>query len=451
MQNRKMNVIIIISVAVLLVVALCALYMRVSCKGLWEKQVSKIPTDFLSIFPKKEGQPDNYSKCVYVGFRAMFSRSTKEDSLRDKNGYMKDVGQSVTMTNGLKLTLKEIIAPKADVPGNRVEYQLLAEFDGLSHEFGFDPFNSGKPIEIDKFPPFTLFITPDNLIEPRYLPPPLSVNSAGENADFSFSKTITYADPVTKVVLWTAMFNTDLSDPNRVMLIGKDGRQTKAILKTYVDEKNGFAFEYPEFQGSVTELLDYEKPSIPSENTSISYLHYRHRFSRFPLPRSSENVSEEVVTDRYIEIKVYNKTVPAVAGMPLNKYGIPRSRFNSSFVVNYDNQIYVKIPEEDGAAWFSKSFIEYLIGESIRPIDQKDATFQNQQKAIRIAEKKVLEKYPNFKRSNHTLLLIKVDPVKGRPGKWFVRYDMDESVDASVEMIVDINTGEITDYQDSWA
>ncbi len=60
--------------AIVIIVAGSLVYMRSSCTGLWERQPSKIPSNLLS---KKEGEPDDYTKCVYVGFSEMIDRWKK--------------------------------------------------------------------------------------------------------------------------------------------------------------------------------------------------------------------------------------------------------------------------------------------------------------------------------------------------------------------------------------
>jgi hypothetical protein len=77
----------------------------------------------------------------------------------------------------------------------------------------------------------------------------------------------------------------------------------------------------------------------------------------------------------------------------------------------------------------------------------------DRQKAISIAEKKILEEFPNFERSGYKLELIRAVPETDTKSKWFLKYDVVEGMvfDASVEMIVDIDTGEISYYKDSWA
>lgn len=70
-MKTKLTLIII---GIVLVILLgCLMYMRQTCTGLWERQVSKIPSNLLS---KKEGESDDYTKCVYVGFLGVIKKST---------------------------------------------------------------------------------------------------------------------------------------------------------------------------------------------------------------------------------------------------------------------------------------------------------------------------------------------------------------------------------------
>lgn len=71
------NKMVLIIIGVVLVILLgCLIYMSQTCTGLWERQVSKIPANFLF---KKEGEVDDYTKCVYIGFSGMIKK------LKEKN------------------------------------------------------------------------------------------------------------------------------------------------------------------------------------------------------------------------------------------------------------------------------------------------------------------------------------------------------------------------------
>jgi hypothetical protein len=68
------NKIILITIGIVLIVLFSPfVYMRISCTGLWQKQVTKIPVNFFT-----EG--DDYTKCVYIGFPAMIQK-WKENKL----------------------------------------------------------------------------------------------------------------------------------------------------------------------------------------------------------------------------------------------------------------------------------------------------------------------------------------------------------------------------------
>lgn len=81
----------------------------------------------------------------------------------------------------------------------------------------------------------------------------------------------------------------------------------------------------------------------------------------------------------------------------------------------------------------------------------------DKQKAIDIAEKELLKHYPNHKRAGGELKLISVDRVMSEQDAylsmytWFVKYDVPNTMDSSVEMTVDIKKGEVTYYKDAWS
>jgi hypothetical protein len=62
---------LIIVLITVVIVAGTLVYMKSTCSGLWERQPSKIPSNFLT---KKEGEADDYTKCVYIGFSGMISK-----------------------------------------------------------------------------------------------------------------------------------------------------------------------------------------------------------------------------------------------------------------------------------------------------------------------------------------------------------------------------------------
>lgn len=70
----KSNIIIMIILTVLVIIFAARLYMKKSCTGLWERQVSKIPRGF----PGTPGA-DDYTKCVYIGFDGMMKKFRQKD------------------------------------------------------------------------------------------------------------------------------------------------------------------------------------------------------------------------------------------------------------------------------------------------------------------------------------------------------------------------------------
>ncbi len=222
-----------------------------------------------------------------------------------------------------------------------------------------------------------------------------------------FVKQVEYVDPVTKVPGWVAILNHNVEKSNGVLFReDKDSVTEEFFLETYIDEKNGFAFDYP------------------------------------ALPRSAL---------KFIEIKISN-IVPAEADMPKNGYGIAKSKFGDSFSIEFSKVAHINISDEIEKEGISKSFVQYLIAHSMREAGDASATFLLQQKALYFAERKVMEKYPNMEEHGQKFELIEAVPIKGKEGKWYIKYDLPPTVtDAAVVMIVDINTGEITDYQDDWA
>jgi hypothetical protein len=247
----------------------------------------------------------------------------------------------------------------------------------------------------------------------------------------SFSRKIIHVDPISKQVLWTAMFNTDSSDPTRAVLIGKDGLQKDVRIKTYVSKEHSFAFEYPEFTGSTAEVVTETKKLKP-DGVSAGDIHYY-----FKPPELSPNYWPEMITDRYVKIRYPSSvTLPNWEGMAKNKYETPYSDFGDMFGPGGGAavQIDIDFPKNENSPWFSETFVRHIITESMRSYDHRKATYPDQLKAISIAEKKVWEKFPDFDHGDGKKLVL----IKAVPGKWFIIY-------------VDINTGEISEYQDSWA
>lgn len=71
-----------LKISILILIILLFILMRSTCTGLWKERVSKFPSDFLSFPEINENQvtpmqiievlfrskPDDYSKCIYIGF-----------------------------------------------------------------------------------------------------------------------------------------------------------------------------------------------------------------------------------------------------------------------------------------------------------------------------------------------------------------------------------------------
>jgi len=77
------------------------------------------------------------------------------------------------------------------------------------------------------------------------------------------------------------------------------------------------------------------------------------------------------------------------------------------------------------------------------PKDQRSA-------ALKIAEAEIENHFPGHKRAGKELKLVRLDPVKDNSSRWYSLYDVESVEDASVEMVVDIETGQIISYKDQW-
>lgn len=67
-----MKTILLIAVAIIVIILASALYMKLSCRGLWGEQASKTPRDIVS-----SEQPSDYRKCSYIGWAAFFEKWRK--------------------------------------------------------------------------------------------------------------------------------------------------------------------------------------------------------------------------------------------------------------------------------------------------------------------------------------------------------------------------------------
>lgn len=74
-----------------------------------------------------------------------------------------------------------------------------------------------------------------------------------------------------------------------------------------------------------------------------------------------------------------------------------------------------------------------------------------EQKAKNLAEAELLTHFPDHMRGDEKLELIRAVPVEGTSSRWFIKYDTERSFGTSVEMIVDVETGTIVSYKDSWS
>ncbi len=77
--------------------------------------------------------------------------------------------------------------------------------------------------------------------------------------------------------------------------------------------------------------------------------------------------------------------------------------------------------------------------------------YDDQQLVKNIAERKIEEKFKNLKRGKEKLYMINIIPVRNQEFIWSVLYDAPTSTDSQIQMLIDIRTGQIIDYQDEWA
>ena len=47
--------------------------------------------------------------------------------------------------------------------------------------------------------------------------------------------------------------------------------------------------------------------------------------------------------------------------------------------------------------------------------------------------------------------LADIRPIKGQPDKYFVRFELPDTEDAKIEMIIDIKSAQISEYKDQWS
>lgn len=72
-------------------------------------------------------------------------------------------------------------------------------------------------------------------------------------------------------------------------------------------------------------------------------------------------------------------------------------------------------------------------------------------KAIEIAEREVRKNFPDMKRSGVSLVTEGPKQWASNPSRWTVTYDAPLTLDAQVVITVDVSTGEVVEYQDSWS
>lgn len=73
------------------------------------------------------------------------------------------------------------------------------------------------------------------------------------------------------------------------------------------------------------------------------------------------------------------------------------------------------------------------------------------QAALSKIEVEVRKHFPDMKRSGMKLELVQLEKIEGAESIWFAQYDTPEGNDMSVEIKMDIVTGEVIHYQDSWS
>ncbi len=67
--------------------------------------------------------------------------------------------------------------------------------------------------------------------------------------------------------------------------------------------------------------------------------------------------------------------------------------------------------------------------------------------AIGVAQKEIQKHKVNF----NDYCLTDINPVQNYPGKYFVRFEVQDREDAKIEMTVDTNSSQVSGFKDSWA
>lgn len=71
--------------------------------------------------------------------------------------------------------------------------------------------------------------------------------------------------------------------------------------------------------------------------------------------------------------------------------------------------------------------------------------------AIEIAEREVQKNFPDMKREGVSLIMEGAKQWSDNPSRWTVTYGAPLTLDAQVVVTVDVVTGEVVEYQDSWS
>jgi hypothetical protein len=76
-----------------------------------------------------------------------------------------------------------------------------------------------------------------------------------------------------------------------------------------------------------------------------------------------------------------------------------------------------------------------------------DIDEKTQQTAVSLARAEIQKHKTNY--SDYQLRDIR--PIEGKPDKYFVRFELPDTEDAKIEMIIDIKSAQISGYKDQWS